>query len=125
MKYLTLRERTKLPDLDKADHMNMADLDFDSEKCRECGICVLLCPGGGVRTEKYTKMDLMNDPSKRKKSGRPFLDTMKPGVTMCVACFDCGTACPQGAISIKKNYRGGYYYKRLSQTTEMRYPKRY
>ena len=125
MKYLTWRERTKLPSVDNPKHMQMGDLVFDRDKCRQCGLCVLLCPGGGVRTEKYTKMDLMRGTGLRGKSGFPFLDCIRPGVNMCVACFDCGTACPEGAISIKRPFDAKYYYKRLSQTSDMRYPKRY
>ena len=125
MGYLTFRERTKLPTYDNPKHMQMGDLRFDGQKCKQCGICISLCPGGCILSETLTKMDSMKGISKDGKCGLPYLDSLKPGITLCVACFDCGTACPSGAISIKNNFNPRYFFKRLTQTSDLRYPKRY
>jgi len=67
----------------------------------------------------------MKDPKKAAKSGVPHVDVLKTGATLCIACFDCGAACPQNAITIKRNFDPKYFYKRLTQIPEMAYPKKY
>ncbi len=125
MEKLSLKDRFIIPTYDDPEQMSTADLIFDAEKCKECGICVSVCPGGCVLTDKVSKMDFMREVVKAGKCGRPYLDSVRPGVTLCVACYDCGAACPHGAISIRKHFNPGYFYKRLTQTSDMRYPKRY
>ena len=125
MATLSLKDRFTIPTYDDPDQMKMADLIFDTEKCKECGICILLCPGGCILSDTVTKMDFIKETSTKGNCGPPTLDSRRPGVTLCIACFDCGTACPTGAISIKNHFNPGYYYKRLTQTSDMRYPKRY
>jgi len=105
--------------------MQTGDLIFDALKCRQCGICIRVCPGGCLRTKSITKSDIMIDMKKAVKSGVPYVDAMDTGVTLCIACYDCGAACPQNAISIKKNFDPKYFYKRITQTSEMTYPKKY
>jgi len=68
---------------------------------------------------------MLKDMKKGVKSGVPYVDKMKSGVTLCMACYDCGAACPHNAISIKKNINPKYFYKRLTQASEMTYPKKY
>ena len=105
--------------------MKTGRLVFDAEKCQECGQCILLCPGGGILSDRVTKMELMRGERPGGKCGLPRMDMVSPGITGCIACFDCGTVCPQGAIGIESNFNPGYYFKRLTQTSDMRYPKRY
>ena len=58
-------------------------------------------------------------------SGVPRVDAVKTGATLYMACFDCGAACSHGAISIKSNFDPKYYYKRLTQTSDMALSKKY
>jgi len=121
----SFKDRFTLPDYDDPDHMKTGNLIFDPEKCQECGQCIYLCPGGGILSDRVTKMELMRGERPAGKCGVPYMDIVSPGVTCCIACFDCGTVCPTGAIGIKNNFNPGYYYKRLTQTSDMRYPRRY
>jgi len=115
----------RIPTYDNVKHMQPGDLFFDEMKCRQCGICVKVCPGGCLVTNSVTKMEMLNNKKKGAKSGVPRVDTLKTGVTLCIACCDCEAACPHNAISIKRNFNPGYFFKRLTQTSEMRYPKNY
>ena len=125
MQKFTVLDRLRIPTYDNPKHIIMGDLEFDSTKCRECGICIRLCPGGCILSDSVRKSDYMDGGSKSGKCGLPRVDKTKSGVTLCIACFDCGAACPHGAISIKQNFQGGRFYKRLTQIFDMRYPKKY
>jgi ferredoxin len=125
MRKFSLIDRLRVPTYDNIKHMQTGDLAFDEMKCRQCGICIRICPGGCLKTSSVTKNDLIMDMKKGAKSGVPHVDALKSGVTLCIACYDCGAACPHNAISIKKNIDPKYFYKRLSQAPEMRYPKNY
>jgi ferredoxin len=121
----TLSDRLKIPAYDNSREMQTGDLNFDPEKCTECGTCVLLCPAGSLLTDTTTKIDLQSGKAAGGKYGIPRVIKLKKGATLCIACYDCGAACPQGAISIKKNFNPGMHFKRLTQTSDMLYPKRY
>ena len=125
MRKFSLMDRWRIPTYDKLEHMQTGDLYFNPKKCKQCGICIRVCPGGCIVTEKVTKKDLMKDMKKAVKSGVPHVDVLKTGATICIACFDCGAACPHGAISIKRNFDPKYFYKRLTQTSDMALPKKY
>jgi ferredoxin len=125
MKKFSLMDRLRIPTYDNIKHMQTGDLIFDAMKCRQCGICIRVCPGGCLVTDSVTKIDIINDKKNGVKSGVPRVDSLKSGVTLCIACYDCGAACPYNAISIKKNFDPKYFYKRLNQAPEMRYPKNY
>lgn len=118
-------DRIRIPDYDSPKQMQAGELLFDQEKCRQCGICVQLCPGGCLLTETTTKMDIISGKAKGGKYGVPHVAKTRKGATMCIACYDCGAACPHGAITIKQNFNPGYHYKRLTQTSDMKYPLRY
>ena len=121
----SLFDRIRVPAYDSLKHMRNGDLDFDRDKCRECGICVQLCPGGCLLTDTTSKMDIATGRAKGGKYGVPRVDRMKSGATLCIACFDCGAGCPHGAISMKSNFNPGLRFKRLTQTNDTRFPKRY
>ena len=125
MKKLSLIDRFRIPTYDNINHMQAGDLIFDEMKCRQCCICVKICPGGCLVTNLVTKMEILSGRKKGGKSGIPHVETLKSGITLCIACYDCGAACPHNAISIKKNFNPGYFFKRLTQVSEMRYPKSY
>lgn len=118
-------DRIRIPDYDSPKQMQSGELIFDQEKCKQCGICIQLCPGGCLITETTTKINILSGKAKGEKYGVPRVKTTKKGATMCIACFDCGAACPHGAISVKHNFNPGYHYKRLTQTSNLKYPKRY
>lgn len=124
MGYLTFREKHKIPTYDNAKHMQTGKLDFDPDKCNQCGRCISVCPGGSIISENFTKIDYMAGTNKG-KCGTPSLESIKPGVTLCIACYCCGAACPREAISIASNFNPGYYFKRITQTSDMKFPKRY
>jgi ferredoxin len=118
-------DRIRIPDYDTLKNSQSGDLIFNPELCRQCGICVQLCPGGCLLTETTKKMDIIEGRAKGGKYGVPHVTTTRMGATLCIACFDCGAACPHGAISIRTNFNPGLHFKRLTQTNDMRYPKRY
>ena len=121
----SISDRFKIPAYDNSKEMQTGDLIFDPEKCKGGGTCVQICPAGGLLTDTTTKIDLTSGKATGGKYGIPRVVTLKKGATMCLACYDCGAACPHGAISIKRNFNPGYHFKRLTQTSDMRYPKRY
>ena len=126
MERFTFNDWLTIPTYDDPSQMVTPELDFDPSKCKQCGVCVSICPGGCLVTDSLTKRDFMDGGKPRvKDSGVPRLDTVKPGVSLCIACFDCGTACPEGAISLKTHFNPGFFFKRITQTSDMRYPKKY
>jgi ferredoxin len=121
----TLMDRLNIPDYDTPKGIHSGNLAIDKEKCRECGICITLCPGGCLISEKATKLDLISGKVKGGKYGIPSVARMRRGATLCIACFDCGAACPHDAISITSNFNPTRYFKRITQTSEVKYPKQY
>lgn len=118
-------DRYRIPDYDDPSQNGAVILEFDREKCRECGICIQVCPGGCIRTDSVSKMDLISERVKQKKYGFPRLQTFKRGSSYCIGCFNCGVVCPHGAISMKRGYNPGWHFKRLTQTSDLKYPKKY
>lgn len=121
----TFFDRHRLPDYDDPKQMKTVILSFDKVKCRECGICLQVCPGGCITTDSVKKMELVAGKVKGGKYGLPRLQTSKLGAAYCISCFDCGVACPQGAISVKRNFDPGWHFKKLTQTSDLKYPKNY
>jgi len=121
----SILDRVRIPDYDSPKNNRTGDLVFDAALCRQCGICVQVCPGGCLLTDTTRKMDILSGKARGGKYGVPRVATTRLGATLCVACFDCGAACPHGAISVRTNFNPGLCFKRLTQTDDMRYPKRY
>jgi formate hydrogenlyase subunit 6/NADH:ubiquinone oxidoreductase subunit I len=125
MGFLKLSERLQVPTYDDPGELQSASLTFDESKCKRCGICISICPGACITSDTFSKMDYMAGTAKG-KGGLPRLETTANGkVITCVGCYDCGAACPQGAISVQRGFRAGYRLKKLHQTPDFRYPKRY
>lgn len=124
-KNLTMMDRLRVPVYDDARQMRFGDIVIDRERCRGCGICVTICPGACLVTDTATKMDIMNGKARKGSYGIPRLNVLSTGAALCLACFDCGTACPHGAIGLKGNFDPGYRFRRLTQEAVLEYPKRY
>lgn len=118
-------DRIRIPDYDTPKGNRCGDLVFDTALCKQCGVCVRVCPGGCLLTDTTRKMDIVSGKAKGGKYGVPRVAKTRLGATLCVACFDCGAACPHGAISIRSNFNPSLHFKRLTQTNDMRFPKRY
>jgi ferredoxin len=121
----TLLDRLIIPDYDTPRGVHSGNLAFDKDKCKECGICITLCPGGCLLTDKATKVELLSGAVKGGKYGVPHVDKARRGATLCIACYDCGAACPHDAISIASNFNPKRYFKRITQTDDMHYPVKY
>ena len=121
----TLLDKLRVPTYDDSRQMVFGDVEVDKDKCRECGFCVLICPGASLITDFATKMDIMNGTVKKGKYGIPRLSLTKTGAPLCLACGDCTAACPHGAIRLTNHFNPGYRFKRLTQAPELTFPKRY
>ncbi|MBU0994419.1 MAG: AMP-binding protein [Proteobacteria bacterium] len=104
---------TKIPDYINAKEMRTGILTFDDTKCKRCNICTFICPARSIIRDTSDKKSL------------PSLSFTAPGVADCIACGCCLAACPEGAISISRSFNPGYYFKRLTQTSTLSYPKAY
>lgn len=111
-----VRPWTPIPDYDDPARMTSGLVDFDPEKCRQCGICTCICPGRSI---------VLDRKAPKGPDGMPYLRTVVPGINNCVACGCCLAACPEGAVRIVRGYRPGLFYRRLSQSGEMAYPRCY
>ncbi|MFP4531139.1 MAG: AMP-binding protein [Desulfobacterales bacterium] len=107
---------TRIPDYNNPQDMQTGLLLFDNEKCKQCGICSFICPARSIQIEKGPGAW---------RSGLPRLIYSYPGITDCIACGCCVTACPEEAISIKCPFNPGYFYQRLTQTQDLTFPKQY
>ncbi|HRZ25509.1 MAG TPA: 4Fe-4S dicluster domain-containing protein [Spirochaetota bacterium] len=121
----SLLDRLIIPDYDTPGGVSSGNLKFDTAKCKECGICISICPGGCLLTDRATKAGLLSGAVKGGRYGVPRVDKARKGATLCIACYDCGAACPHGAISIETHFDPKRFYKRLTQTADMTYPVKY
>jgi ferredoxin len=107
---------SRIPNYLSAQEMTTGMVEFSEDKCDRCRICSKICPARSILIEKSGK-------GRPKKL--PILETMAPDVTLCVACGCCLAACPHQAISLKRGFNAGHYFRRLSQAAEMTPPRRY
>lgn len=113
---LSLGKKGKIPDYFKSSQMTYGIVVFNPTACTGCGICVSICPARGLMLAKRT------DDSKKKL---PLLIETAPGISLCMACGDCSAACPEAAISIKRGFNAGFFYRKLSQKHDLTGPKKY
>jgi crotonobetaine/carnitine-CoA ligase len=116
MEHLNLKRWTKIPDYNDPAQMTTGLLLFDDENCKRCGICSFICPARSI-TSDTAKGAWRN--------GLPRLLPVSPGITECIACGCCLVTCPEDAISIKRSFRPGFYFQRLTQKETLAYPKCY
>lgn len=107
---------TKIPDYNSVEDMTTGLLFFDEKKCKQCGICTFICPARSIKRD--------TGPGAW-RAGLPRLVSIAPGVTECIACGCCTVSCSEGAISVIRQFNPGHFYRRLTQTPDLRYPKRY
>ncbi|MDD5711425.1 MAG: 4Fe-4S binding protein [Smithellaceae bacterium] len=113
---LSFGKNGKIPNYFKSSDMAMGIVVFDPGKCSACGVCVAICPAQGL---KFTKRE---DALKKRL---PALMESAPGVTLCMGCGDCAAACPGQAISVKRGFNAGLFFRRLAQEPTVSLPKKY
>ncbi|MGE5423256.1 MAG: 4Fe-4S dicluster domain-containing protein [Ignavibacteriales bacterium] len=115
MGYLTFRQRSKIPDYFNPEQVVTGQLCFDSQKCSGCGICVSICPAGGL---------LIDTVKSKNQKVIPYHD-IELGQITCIGCGCCLAACRKGAINFVRGFQGGYLFARINQTKEMLLPRKY
>ena len=112
---LQFGDRMRIPNYFSESHVSSGQIEFDPNLCHGCGVCADICPARGLVMEKRAlgKLKL------------PRLLESAPGVSLCMTCGDCRAACPTGAIQLLRGYNTSYFYKKLSQTPELKPPRRY
>jgi len=116
MEHIQFKRWTKIPDYNDPAQMTTGLLSFDDETCKRCGICSFICPARSIKSD--------TGPAAW-RNGLPRLVPISPGITECIACGCCLAACPENAISIKRSFNPGFFYHRLTQTNNLKYPKCY
>ena len=124
MAFISFAKRLKNPDYDNVEEIHTAELEFNSDNCIRCGLCVTACAGSCIEIDGYSRKDFMKG-DVRKKEGLPRLERTMNGTPLCVGCLTCAAACPKGAISIKHPFRPSFRLTKLHQAKEMTPPRRY
>ena len=112
----SLGKKGKIPDYFKESQMTYGVVTFDPKLCNGCGICVSICPARGLTLTKR------QDDTKKKI---PLVIETAPGISLCMAFGDCAAACPEAAISIKRGFNAGFFFRKLSQKPDLTKPKKY
>ena len=116
MAHLTFLDRFLIPNYFKPRHIASGLMTFDRSKCNGCGICARICP---------SRCLIMSAKGPEGKRRPPRLAESAPNVTMCIACADCQAACPQAAIRVQRGFEAKLRFRKLSQSPEMKFPKKY
>ncbi len=70
----------------------MAKIEFDTHRCKGCGLCVLFCPTNNLRMS-----------SQLNEQGQPYPELVDEQT--CTTCGLCFRMCPDGAIEVNKEER--------------------
>jgi flavoprotein len=93
MANLTFSEKRRIPIYDDPAQVQYGVVEFDYEKCRQCGMCVKICPA--------STLEMVDN---------------QPRITQtleCMMCSDCVAICPEGAIVAARNFRYTGRYKTI------------
>jgi len=69
---------------------NKAVIEFDSDRCKGCGLCVIFCPHQNIRMS-----DILNE------QGHPYAELVD--ADRCTGCGLCYRMCPDTAIAIHRS----------------------
>lgn len=93
MAHLTRPEKRRIPIYDDPDQIQWGVVEFDHEKCNQCGLCIKICPTSTL--EMVDKKPRMTEKIE------------------CMMCADCVAICPEDAIIATRNFRYTGCYKTL------------
>jgi ferredoxin len=111
--YLSFWERNRVPTYLDPSEISTGQIEFDSEKCTNCGICEECCPIGTITVpDKSTGL-------------LPYLNQAGDDMYMCFGCGNCVSVCPHDAAILKRLYTTHTWYNRLTRAPELAGPKRY
>jgi len=118
MSYLSIIEKLRIPDYFRSKHTQSGAVEIDSSLCTGCNICASICPARAL------EMVERNDGGKKKIPEMKVLFKDRD-VKACLACGDCLAACPSDAITITRGYNSRYFFRKVAQTPDFAYPKKY
>lgn len=124
MATIPFAQRLKIPVYDDPCQVQYAALEFDTERCIKCGLCVTACAFGLIEIAGNHRTAYLEN-KVQGKLGIPRQVKALNGIDLCIGCLTCSAACPKGLISIKQPFRADYCWKKLHQDHEMTPPKRY
>lgn len=124
MAAIPFSQRWKIPVYDDPEQIQYAKLDFETDECITCGLCVTACAFGLIEIAGNHRTDYMQG-KVRGKLGVPRQVKALNGYNLCIGCLTCSAACPKDLISIRHSFRAGFCLEKLHQDPEMTPPKRY
>ena len=77
----------RIPRYDDPREMRWGRVQFDTERCNGCNLCVRVCPASVLVLDA--------------KKARMITDR----TAQCIACGDCAAICPDGVITLVESYR--------------------
>jgi len=75
---------------------------INTERCKGCGLCVLVCPKGSIIISKKSnkKGYFPAQPAPSKAKGATNTDSFNELTTSCTGCCFCALICPDAAIEV-------------------------
>jgi len=111
MAYLPFLERNIIPTFLDADSISTGQIEFDPDKCTNCGICEDCCPIGTIVVPE---------------TGLPYVhEAGAADVYMCFGCGNCESVCPHDAVKLTRLFTTHTWYNRLTRAQVLTEPKKY